>query len=249
MALEVRLDGVARGPAMVVGAADEAVLERVDPAELGRQGQPVLEDVAHHVPRRELVDRHVGGERVERVPGQLLERAELVRGLHALPGQAVVAALGSTFMLDDLGQRLEEGPLARFLRVRRIGKHQPARQIGVVRDGEHVAALLPLQALLAQLLPQPGRVRAIGRDVADRAVDDLLGPKDDVAVHVRELGLGRVLVGDEGGEAAVRAAVVMGLGGILDRLPDRNLGLVAIHALPCRRAAGAAPPRSAAGSG
>ena len=131
------------GEAVVaVGAADDTVLERIDPDSLLLE-KPLLEGVAH--------ERQ--GARGHRRQVELLEIAELVGGAHS--GQA----LGAALVLEDLHQRLQ-GPAPRRIgggQRRAVGvlgqKGLPLTEVRVVRNGQDVAAVTGVQTLAAEAVP------------------------------------------------------------------------------------------------
>jgi hypothetical protein len=214
---------------VVVRARDEPVLERVH-AQALLDGEPVLERVAHHGAARVLVDRNgaaLGGRPARPL---LLEAAELVRGTRASAGQPVVAALGAALLLEHFDDRLVLGAPEGLLAIARVEEHQSRGLVGVVRDGEHLAARARLVAAVGEVVPEAvleaphgvdrvavqrsdlldgegGVERAFGHGRDDRV------PEHDVAVeaapvreleHERELEVGRPLVAHEAAERAER---------------------------------------------
>jgi hypothetical protein len=196
---EVHLVGAARSGVVGVGAADEAELERIGP-EFGLLADAVLEHVAQIIVERgRLVGARVaaGGE-LEVLRLELLEAALGILGAGAGP------ALGAPFALMDLGERLPERAQARVGgRVLLDHVELAHAQVAVMGDGEDVAAVAGVEALLLQPRPQQPRVVA-GVEVADRQLRDLGVAEDDVAVQVGVVRHRGPLVADERGEPAGR---------------------------------------------
>jgi hypothetical protein len=239
VSLVVVLVGAAGSRAVGVGAADEAQLEGVEPGAL-LQGEAVLQHVAEHVASAVLVERDgrtaVGAHlSVEHPEGRevvglvLLEAAELVLGVETAALEAVVAALRGRLVLHQLGDRLEEAALPRLVQALRVGKHQASREVRVVRNRERVAAVVALDALGSKPSPQLRHVPRAGVVGADGQLRHPLVAEDHVAVEVLEVRRVGVLVADEGGEGAGRAAVVVLLRRLLDRPPELSRAALAIH--------------------
>ena len=129
--------------------------------------------------------------------------------------------LGGALDLLDLGQplvavaQLGPGLVDRAaLEVDLGGEHDPAREIGIVRDRQE---LVPSLALLVHPVPEIRRRLAVER--AERPGRDLGAILEvDVAVHVPEVRRRRPLVGAEGRELA---GLVGGVRGLVVVLPDR----------------------------
>ena len=217
IALPGLLVGRPRHAAVVVGAADEAVLERVDPV-LGRDLQPGLERVADDVGGgRAGWRRGLGvGRRLVRVARleHLLEVALLVGGEQAR------RALRVALHLVDFNQRLEpRAPLEDFGRERRtvgvVGRqHDAPAVVGVVRNGDHVAVagarrLHPFPEPLRRMPPRDGRA-APGRNLRPAEEDVAVQPTPAGAVHAAEL---------EGGERGEHARLVVGVGHLFHQRP------------------------------
>ena len=213
-------------------------LERVGAGRL-TQRQTVLQRIADHVARREFVDGNGGGllglhlavqraQHREVVGDDLLEIAKLVLRLDAPPCQPIEATLRGPLVLGELDDGLEVEAIARLVGRLGIPEHQTARQVRVVRDGEHVAALAGFDALLAQQLPELREVVGAGLVGGDRPRHDVLVPEDHVPVHVERVRRISELVTHERGELALRRAVVGGFGGPLDAGPGLVAGFRAV---------------------
>ena len=152
--------------------------------------------------------------RTERVVGQFLKIAELVTG----PLHVATVTLRRTLVLHDLKQRAPVRAAKRvftcnrFFRnlggahVRRL-EHQPATQVGVVRDRHSVTAGETFSTFEFEVAPQVGERWRV--HPADGSFRHLAVTKDHVVVHVgTATDRAGPLVADEAGETALGRAVV-----------------------------------------
>ena len=211
LAVEVVLFGCA-ARVVGVGRADDAEAERVEALGL-------LEHEAVHVGLADVTALRFAVELRGDAVGEDLE----VRPLVVRRQQRV--RLRGAFDLGHLDQGFVAHPQLGVGRVERLAadglelEHVAVAAVRVVRDGKALDAFVP-----AFVEPAPevlgiarvGRGEGHGRHVA--------ALEDHVAVQVAPVvRRGRVLVADEGGEVP---GVVVGLGGVDDRLPGAALGVV-----------------------
>ena len=164
----------------------------------------------------------------------LLEIAVLV-GAHHFPEAR--AALRFALDLHHLGDGLHACPQRRITRLvlerRALGildrEDLAVAEVWIVGDGEDVAAGDALLAISLEGLPEAQGIGLVGG--GDGLCRDLFVPEDHVAVDLRQVGRIRVLVGDEGREAAGGRLVVEFCGGALDVLPGGEGGLTAQRAV------------------
>ncbi len=105
-------------------------------------------------------------------------------------------------------------------------EHASRGQVRVVRDHERVATGSGVEAGLSELPPEQRRGGRV--DEARRKIRHDRVPEDHVAVQVvPRPGRARPFVADQGGEAALRAAVVRGLRSFDDLAPGTSRGLPA----------------------
>ena len=170
--------------------------------------------------------RYVG---LEVLKGQQLVAAQLVGGL------GTEAAFGLALVLHDLDQRLpvvaQGGGLPRQRSAVGLDglEHQAVAEVGVVRNGQHVAAGQALAALAAQAGEEAIELRLL--DVADRQFRHRRVLEQDVAVQVVAAGRAGPFVADEGGEATGIGFVLIRRRGLADRLPRRPRRLAAAGAV------------------
>ena len=241
---EVRFVGVAGQAEVVIRARDDPELKRVR-AELLGQPQPLPETIAHRVD-------HVDGEvlvhfrRAQVVVGNDLEPTKLVA--RGLPRQALRAAL----VLIDLHQGLHGVLLSGVLRGHRrhvlffplphpVVEHPPGAQVRVVRDRQHIAPVVGVEAVLSQTCPKVlgvCSIKEIDGHVGHRRIS-----KDHVAVHVVYFAhlhdpvawRCRPLVGNESAETALLALVVVCLRLVLELLPKLDaVGIAVVAGITAR---------------
>ena len=224
------VDG-ARGSDVRVGARDHSVCERVHP-EGREQLEAFAEGMAHEIALDELVRIASERRRAERRVRHLLEAAELVGGRRA--GQAFGVAL----VLEHFHERLELGPRGRIVGVEWLAilvyrlEHQARAQVRVVRNGQHVTALVEIEAVVVEAAPEPLLLPFV--EVPGGVLRDDVIAEDHIAVQVEGARRSRPLVGHEARERARIAAVVGGLGRRLDVTPARG---GALGAAPLARGA------------
>ena len=168
-------------------------------------------------------------EHCEIIRNHLFEITEFVLGKDPALFHTVEATLGSALVLREFDEGLEEQAIACLPLRQGIPEHQSAGEIRIVRDRQHVAACPGVQTSFLEQLPQNWELVASSVVGRDRAVRDVLVPKDHVAMHVEGVRRVGVFVAYETREATFGGAVVGLLRRLLNSLPGIRLRLVAIR--------------------